>query len=162
MKNLTAHKRDPAKCGKSKKIGRIIAISISQKKGTRKINFEQAELKKDFGIIGDAHAGTPDRQVSLLAEEAIEKMKDKGLKVKAGDFAENITTWGIDLLNLKLKDRLKAGKSALLEVSQIGKVCHRRCSIYYQAGDCLMPREGIFARVLKGAVVKAGDSIEVI
>ena len=145
---------------KAKKKGIIIAISVSQKKGVRKINVDSAELKEDFGIVGDAHAGTKNRQVSLLAQESIEKMKAKGLKVKAGDFAENITTEGLDLLSLKIGDRLKMNDEVILELSQIGKVCHTRCSIYYQAGDCVMPKEGIFAKVIKGGQIKVRDKIE--
>ena len=139
--------------------GKILAISISDKKGARKNNVDSATLKEDFGIVGDAHAGTKNRQVSLLAQESIEKMKAKGLKVKAGDFAENITTEGLDLLSLKIGDRLKINEEIILELSQIGKVCHTRCSIYYQAGDCVMPKEGIFVKVIKGGSVKAGDEI---
>ena len=141
------------------KTGKILAISISEKKGIRKNNVDSAELKEDFGIVGDAHAGTKNRQVSLLAQESIEKMKTKGLKVKAGDFAENITTEGLDLLGLKIGDRLKIKDEVILELSQIGKVCHTRCSIYYQAGDCVMPKEGIFAKVIKGGTIKVGDNI---
>lgn len=141
------------------KTGRILAISISDKKGVRKNNVASATLREDFGIVGDAHAGTKNRQVSLLAQESIEKMKTKGLKVKAGDFAENITTEGLDLLSLEIGDRLKMNDEVILELSQIGKVCHTRCSIYYQAGDCVMPREGIFVKVIKGGQIKTGDSI---
>ena len=139
--------------------GKILAISISDKKGVRKNNVDSAILKEDSGIIGDAHAGTKNRQVSLLAQESIEKMKAKGLKVKAGDFAENITTEGLNLLGLKIGDKLKINDKVILELSQIGKECHTRCSIYYQAGDCVMPREGIFVKVIKGGQIKAGDSI---
>jgi MOSC domain-containing protein YiiM len=139
--------------------GLIKAVSISEEKGTKKRNVELVELKKDFGIIGDAHAGG-ERQVSILAVESIDKMRKKGLKVNPGDFAENITTEGIDLLSLEVGMKLKVGKEALLEVSQIGKECHSPCNIYYQAGDCVMPREGIFARVLKGGIVKQGDRVE--
>ena len=139
--------------------GKIIAISISEKKGVRKNNVNQAMLKEDFGIVGDAHAGTKSRQVSLLAVESIEKMKAKGLKVKAGDFAENITTEGIDLLSFKPGDKLQAGEDIILEISQIGKECHSRCRIYYQAGDCVMPKEGIFARVVRGGELRVGDKI---
>ena len=142
--------------------GKIIAVSISVKLGAKKINVESAELKEDFGIIGDVNAGTKNRQVSLLAEESIQKMRNKGLKLKSGDFAENITTSGIDLLSLNLKDKLKAGENVVLEVSQIGKECHTRCAIYYQAGDCVMPTDGIFAKVLKGGVIKPQDNIEVV
>ena len=144
------------------RIGKIVAVSISDKKGMKKKNVESAELKSDFGIVGDAHAGTKNRQVSLLAAESIDKMKAKGLKVKPGDFAENITIRGIDLLSLKIGDRLKAGQDAILEITQIGKVCHTRCSIYYQAGDCVMPKEGIFGRVVNGGVVRPEDGVEVV
>ncbi len=139
--------------------GRIKAISTSQAKGVKKINVSSASLKEDFGIEGDAHAGTPKRQVSLLAIESVEKMRAKGLKVSPGDFAENITTEGIDLLGLKIGERLTIGPEVVLELSQIGKECHTRCNIYYQAGDCVMPKEGIFARVIKGGTVKPGDEI---
>lgn len=141
-------------------MGKIKVISISKSKGTKKSNVPEAMLRKNFGIIGDAHAGTRNRQVSLLAEESIEKMRAKGLDVGPGDFAENITTEGIDLLSLKKGDKLKIGKNIILEISQIGKECHTRCKIYYETGDCVMPREGIFARVLKGGIIKAGDGIE--
>lgn len=143
-------------------MGIIKAISISKEKGTKKITVPKAILKKDFGIVGDAHAGEKFRQVSLLAEESIKKMQDKGLKVGSGDFAENITTKGIDLVNLKLGTKLKIGKQVILEVSQIGKVCVNPCNIYYQAGDCIMPREGIFVKVFKGGTVKPEDKIEVL
>ena len=141
---------------------KIIAVSVSDKKGERKHNVESISLKEDFGIAGDAHAGNWHRQVSLLAEESIKKMRLKGLDVAPGDFAENITTQGIDLLKLGIGTRLKVGKDAILEISQIGKVCHTRCNIYYQAGDCVMPKEGIFARVLKGGMLKPGDTLEVL
>lgn len=140
---------------------RIVAISVSKEKGVKKTNVKEARLRKDFGIVGDAHAGEKIRQVSLLGIESIEKMQAKGLKVGPGDFAENITTQGIDLLSLKIGDKLKLGKNVLLEISQIGKVCHTRCNIYYQAGDCVMPREGIFAKVIKGGSIKCGDEINV-
>lgn len=139
--------------------GIIKAISISKEKGTKKQNINEAILREDFGIVGDAHAGCGHRQVSLLAEESIEKMRLKGLRLKSGDFAENITTQGLDLISLKIGDKLNIGTDAMLEISQIGKVCHTRCNIFYQAGDCIMPREGIFARVLKGGMIKAGDEI---
>ena len=140
-------------------MGKIIAVSISEKKGMKKRNAESVELKEDLGIVGDAHAERGKRQVSLLAVESIEKMKAKGLNVKPGDFAENITTQAIDLLDLKIGDRLRVGQEVMLEISQIGKVCHTRCSIYYQAGDCVMPKEGIFAKVLKGGAIRPGDEI---
>ena len=143
------------------KRGKIKAISISKNKGAKKQNISEALLKENFGIMGDAHAGT-ERQVSLLAQESIEKMRHKGLNVKSGDFAENITTEGIDLMALKPGSKLKIGKQVLLEITQLGKVCHTRCSIYYQAGDCVMPKEGVFGRVLKGGIIKPEDKVEVL
>jgi MOSC domain-containing protein YiiM len=137
---------------------KIVAISISEKKGISRQNIESAVLEKGHGIVGDIHFGS-ERQVSLLALESIEKMKEKGLNVKPGDFAENITTQGIDLSKLTPGMRLKIGKDVVLEITQIGKDCHERCSIYYQAGDCIMPREGIFARVLQSGTIKPGDYI---
>ena len=139
-----------------------MAISVSDKKGVRKTNVNSAVLEEDFGIVGDAHAGTKNRQVSLLAQESIEKMKAKGLKVKAGDFAENITTQGINLVGLPVGQKLRIGPEAILQVSQIGKECHGRCAVYYQIGDCIMPREGIFAAVIKGGRIKDGDKIEIL
>ena len=114
------------------------------------------------GLEGDAHAGPWHRQVSFLAAESIEKAKQKGLQVDFGDFAENIATLGIDWLRLPVGTRLTLGQDALVEISQIGKTCHRRCAIYYQAGDCIMPREGVFARVLQGGTIQAGDAIEIV
>lgn len=143
------------------KEGKILAISISEKKGMKKHNVGSALLKEGFGIVGDAHGGSS-RQVSLLAQESIEKMKKKGLNVGAGDFAENITTQGLDLCSLKIGDKLKINKDVILEITQIGKVCHTRCNIYYQAGDCVMPKEGIFGRVLQDSIIKVGDKVEVI
>ncbi len=142
------------------KEGEIVAISVSQKKGVRKTNVPSASLREDFGIIGDAHAGSGNRQVSLLAQESIEKMRGKGLNVGAGDFAENITTQGLDLCGLKIGTKLKINNDVLLEITQIGKVCHTRCNIYYQAGDCVMPKEGIFAKVIQDSIIKVGDRME--
>ncbi len=141
-------------------IGKIVSLNISDKKGTRKKPVEEVFLKTGYGIEGDAHASAAwHRQVSLLAIESIQKMRDKGLDVKPGDFAENITTEGIDLLSFPVGTRLTIGESIQVEVSQIGKECHTRCAIYYQAGDCVMPKEGIFVRVLSGGVIKKGDRI---
>jgi cyclic pyranopterin phosphate synthase len=140
---------------------KIMAVSISKDKGTRKHNVDKVILKEDFGIIGDAHAESGNRQVSLLAEESIEKIKAKGIEVKAGDFAENITTRGLDLLGLNIGNQLRIGRDAILEITQKGKECHTRCSIYYQAGDCVMPKEGVFAKVIKGGVIRPDDRLEV-
>ncbi len=142
--------------------GGIKAISVSQEKGTQKTNVPRAELKADFGIIGDAHSGNWHRQVSLLAFESIEKMIAKGAKVAPGNFAENITTEGIDLCALKIGNRLKLGAEVELEITQFGKKCHSRCEIFEQVGDCIMPREGIFARVVKAGAINVGDPIEII
>lgn len=142
--------------------GRIKAISVSQRKGTKKVNVPQAQLRTEFGIIGDAHAGNWHRQVSLLAVESIDKMVAKGAKVSPGDFAENITTEGIDLLKLSIGGKLKLGENVELEITQFGKKCHDRCEIFEQVGDCIMPREGIFAKVTKAGRISIGDVIEVI
>jgi MOSC domain-containing protein YiiM len=143
--------------------GRVVSVNISDKKGVRKKPAGEAFIKAGFGIEGDAHASSKwHRQVSLLALESIRKMQSLGLKVNPGDFAENITTEGMDLLKLPVGTRMKIGSDIEVEVSQIGKVCHTRCEIYNQAGDCLMPKEGIFVKVLKGGAIKEGDVIKVI
>ena len=137
------------------------AVCISHNKGERKTPVSQVELRQDHGIVGDAHAGNWHRQISLLAKESIDKMRALGLDVDNGDFAENLTTEGIDLPRLPIGTQLRIGE-ALLEVTQIGKECHNRCAIYHQAGDCVMPKEGIFAKVLEGGVLQPGDTIELI
>jgi MOSC domain-containing protein YiiM len=134
----------------------VKAVCISENKGERKTPVESVELRENHGIVGDAHAGDWHRQVSLLAAESIDKMKALGLDVDAGDFAENLTTSGIDLVSLPVGSRLQVG-ATVLEVTQIGKECHNRCAIFYQAGDCVMPKEGIFAKVITGGMVQAGD-----
>lgn len=138
--------------------GNIVAVCISSSKGERKTPVAAVELREEHGIVGDAHAGPWHRQVSLLARESIDKMRALGLDVTTGDFAENLTTEGVDLLALPIGTRLSVG-NAELEVTQIGKECHTRCAIYHQAGDCVMPKEGIFARVLRGGTVKPGDAV---
>jgi len=138
--------------------GKVIAVCISTNKGERKTPVAAVELREEHGIVGDAHAGPWHRQVSLLARESIDKMRALGLDVTTGDFAENLTTEGVDLLALPIGTRLSVGE-AELEVTQIGKECHTRCAIYYQAGDCVMPKEGIFARVLRGGTVRPGDAV---
>jgi len=140
--------------------GKIIAVCTSGKKGMRKKNIGEGILRPDHGLEGDAHAGDWHRQVSLLALESIDKMRDKGLDVNPGDFAENLTTEGLVLVDLPVGTKLRIGTEALGEVTQIGKVCHDRCAIYYQAGDCVMPKEGIFIKVLTGGPVKVGDAVE--
>lgn len=142
--------------------GRIVSINISEKKGVRKKAVDFAVIEDNYGIEHDAHAsGEWHRQVSLLALESIKTMQAKGLNVGSGDFAENLTTEGIDLISLPVGTRITVGENIELEVSQIGKVCHNRCAIYYQAGDCVMPKEGIFAKVLSGGTIKKGDRIKV-
>jgi MOSC domain-containing protein YiiM len=142
--------------------GKIVSINISDKKGVRKKPVKGAILKTDFGIEGDAHASSKwHRQVSLLALESIRKMQAAGLKVSPGDFAENLTTEGIDLLQLPVGTKMTIGNIIEVEVSQIGKVCHTRCEIYRLAGDCVMPKEGIFVKVLRGGTIKEGDEIVV-
>jgi len=140
----------------------ILAVSISKNKGEQKTNKNAVTLKENHGIVGDAHAGDWHRQVSLLAQESIDKMIDKGLDVSAGDFAENLTTKGIDLLDLEIGSRIRVNNEVVFEITQQGKECHDRCAIYHQAGDCVMPREGIFAKVIQGGKVEPGDKIEVV
>lgn len=140
----------------------VVAVSISRKKGMRKENMPEGLLIENHGFKDDAHAGDWHRQVSLLAMESIEKIREKGLDVVPGNFAENITTCGIDLVNLPIGTKVKVGDEVLMEVTQIGKECHNRCAIYYQAGDCVMPREGIFTKVLRGGTVKKGDPIVIV
>ncbi len=142
--------------------GTIVAVCTSKNKGERKKDVGQAQLRENFGLEGDGHGGDWHRQVSLLAEESIEKMRAAGLEVGPGDFAENLTTRGIDLCNLPIGSLLSLESGAELEVTQIGKECHTRCSIYYQAGDCVMPKEGIFARVLTPGPVANGDRISLL
>ena len=142
--------------------GRIKAISVSKEKGTKKVNVPEAELRADFGIIGDAHAANWHRQISLLAAESIDKMTAKGAKVSPGDFAENITTEGLNLHELPVGSKLKLGQSVELEITQFGKKCHSRCEIFEQVGDCIMPREGVFARVTRAGAISVGGVIEVI
>ena len=139
--------------------GKVLAVNTSEKKGTKKTNIRSCAVEKDHGFKGDAHAGPWHRQVSLLANESIEKMRAKGLNVGYGDFAENITTEGVDLVHLPIGTEVRIGNSAILRVTQIGKECHERCAIYYQAGDCVMPKEGIFAEVMNEGEVKVGDEI---
>ncbi len=142
------------------KSGRIVAISISKKKGIPKSNVKSAMLIENHGIEGDIHAGNWHRQVSFLAMESIDKMKKAGLaKLRPGAFAENITTEFIDVPNLKVGTKIKIGKEAILEITQIGKECHTKCAIFVKIGDCVMPREGIFAKVIKSGKIVEGDAI---
>jgi MOSC domain-containing protein YiiM len=140
---------------------KVVAVNISKTKGQRKTPVSSVHLRVNHGIDNDAHAGDWHRQVSLLAEESIDKMRKLGLNVDPGAFAENITTQGLNLVALPIGTQIEIGE-ALVEVTQIGKECHDRCAIYHQAGDCVMPKEGIFARVLRGGVVLAGDKVNVV
>ena len=142
--------------------GRVRAISISKEKGIPKTNVSEADLEAGLGVVGDAHADGGHRQVSLLAAEEIDRMREMGASVSPGDFAENITTQDLDLRTLKVGARLRVGGSAELVVTQLGKQCHGRCAIYERVGDCIMPREGIFARVIASGRIKVGDTIELI
>jgi MOSC domain-containing protein YiiM len=137
-------------------------VNLSERKTVRKSRYDRGTLVLDRGFEGDAHAGDWHRQVSLLARESIEEMRAKGLDVDSGDFAENITTEGVDLMTLPVGSVIRIGDGVVLEVSQIGKVCHTKCAIYHQAGDCVMPREGIFAVVRTPGEVVVGDTIEVV
>ena len=139
-------------------MAQVIAVCVSSAKGQRKTPAESVLVQENHGIAGDAHAGDWHRQISLLAQESIDKMRALGLDVTTGDFAENITTSGIDLVSLPIGSRLQVGQT-VLEVTQIGKECHNRCAIYHQAGDCVMPKEGIFARVITGGTIRPVDSV---
>lgn len=141
--------------------GQVVSINISEEKGTKKRPAAEAKLVRESGLLGDAHAGPWHRQISLLAEESVYKIRLPGLTLRPGDFAENITTRGIDLHSLPVGTRLQIG-AAIVEVTQIGKECHQGCEIRRQVGDCVMPREGIFARVLKPGTIRPGDSIEIL
>jgi len=143
-------------------MGKVVAVCISEKKGIQKRDVGACKLIEHFGLEGDAHAGKWHRQVSLLARESADIMREKGLNIKDGDFGENIVTEGIALKSLPIGTVLKIGDGIIIRVTQIGKLCHDRCAIYYKAGDCIMPREGIFAEILTGGAIKAGDEITIV
>jgi MOSC domain-containing protein YiiM len=142
-------------------MGKVVAVCISEKKGTQKRDVGTRRLIEHFGVEGDAHAGKWHRQVSLLARESADVMRQKGLNIKDGDFGENIVTEGIELKSVPVGTILKIGAEIVLRITQIGKLCHDRCAIYYKAGDCIMPREGIFAEVLSGGIINVGDEITI-
>jgi len=143
-------------------VAKIIAVCRSEKKGIKKKPVNEGVLREDYGLVGDAHADCcTHRQVSLLARESIDKMRALGLDVGPGDFAENLTTEGIALVSLPTGTRISIGKEVILEITQIGKECHTPCAIYRQVGDCVMPKEGIFARVIRGGVIRTEDPIKV-
>lgn len=141
-------------------MGKIISLNVSREKGVNKDPVESITLQVDHGIVGDAHAGNWHRQVSLLAEESIDVMRNKGLELDPGAFAENITTQGIELASLPVGSLLESN-DVVLEITQIGKKCHQGCAIFQQVGDCIMPREGIFAKVIKPGVLRRGDELQV-
>lgn len=147
--------------------GKVFSINVSKHKGMSKTPVESGCLREDLGLEGDAHAQKGIREISLLAIESVNKqnncpkVKNNGEPLKPGDFAENITTQGIDLTNLEIGDRFKIGKSSVIEISKIGKECHKHCAVYYKTGDCIMPREGVFAKVIKSGIINKGDSITI-
>jgi len=141
---------------------KIVSINKSKHKGTRKTGVDQIEVIKDYGLKGDAHAGPWHRQVSFLAEESIDKARQFGLDAGSGDFAENITTEGINWKQIPIGGRLQLGDTVVVEITQIGKECHNKCAIYYQAGDCIMPKEGVFARVIAGGAIRVNDPIQIL
>jgi molybdopterin adenylyltransferase len=139
---------------------KIVAVCKSEKKGMKKVPQPTITLKKAYGVEGDAHADCQThRQVSLLAIESIDKMRAKGFELQPGDFAENLTTEGIDLCSLPIGARMRAGKEVVLEMTQIGKQCHANCAVRQEVGDCIMPREGVFTKVIRGGTIRPGDEI---
>jgi MOSC domain-containing protein YiiM len=147
---------------KTEREGRVVSIAVSKKKGTPKTPVNEAILVENYGVEGDAHAGDWHRQVSFLASESIERSRAQGLDVTFGDFAENVATSGINWVEVPVGTKVSLGDLVRVEITQIGKVCHNKCAIYYRAGDCIMPREGIFARVLKGGKIRCGDVVRII
>ncbi len=151
------------KTATGEKVGRIVAVSISKKKGIPKSNVSSAKLIENHGIEGDIHAGKWHRQVSFLALESIDKMRAKGLPgLRPGAFAENITTEFLTLPEIEIGTKVKIGNDAELEITQIGKECHDKCAIFVKVGDCVMPREGIFAKVIKSGDIKINDEIRIL
>ncbi len=142
-------------------MAKIVAVCKSDQKGVKKEATTEGILKEDYGLVGDAHADcSTHRQVSLLAVESIDKMRQQGFDVGPGDFAENLTCEGIDVALLPVGTQLSIGKEIILEITQIGKKCHSGCAIFRQTGKCIMPKEGVFARVVRGGVVKPGNTIQ--
>ena len=144
-------------------MAKVIAVCISEKKGTVKENVGKGMFQENLGFVGDAHADfDTHRQVSLLDISSIDKMRKLGLNVNPGDFAENLTTEGIELVSLPIGQRIKVGQEVLLEITQIGKECHAGCAIFKQVGKCIMPKEGVFARVIHGGEIKTDDEINIV
>ena len=142
-------------------MGKIMAVCISEKRGTQKKNIEKVRLIENFGLEGDAHGGNWHRQVSLLSYEKVLAFEEKGISVEDGAFGENLLVEGFDFKTLPVGTRFRCGE-ALLEMTQIGKECHSHCEIYQAVGDCIMPREGVFARVLHGGMIQIGDELEIV
>jgi MOSC domain protein len=142
-------------------MGKIMAVCISEKRGTQKKNIEKVRLIENFGLEGDAHGGNWHRQVSLLSYEKVRAFEEKGISVEDGAFGENLLVEGFDFKTLPIGTRLRCGE-VLLEMTQIGKECHSHCEIYQAVGDCIMPREGVFARVLHGGMIQIGDVMEIV
>lgn len=142
-------------------MGKIMAVCISEKRGTQKKNIDKVRLIENFGLEGDAHGGNWHRQVSLLSYEKVRTFEEKGISVEDGAFGENLLVEGFDFKTLPVGTRFRCGE-ALLEMTQIGKECHSHCEIYQAVGDCIMPREGVFARVLHGGVIQIGDELEIV
>lgn len=142
--------------------GKVLAVNISEGKGTKKKNVGTCRLVKGWGMAGDGHAGNWHRQISLLSKKSIEKIREKGLPVYYGDFAENLSIEGVDLHLLPVGAKIAIGGHAVVRITQIGKECHERCNIFYQVGDCVMPREGVFAEVLVEGEVSVGDDVKVV
>ncbi len=141
-------------------MAKITAVCISKKKGMPKEVIPEGIFIQDFGLRADAHASNDThRQVSLLATESIDKMRNRGFNVSPGDFAENLTTEGIELFTLPVGTRMTVGTEVILEISQIGKECHTKCAIFHKMGECIMPLEGVFARVIRGGTIKAEDNL---
>lgn len=143
-------------------MAKILSVNISEKKGEKKHNIGTCRALINQGLASDAHIGMAIRQISLLAVESIDKIRQKGLNVNNGDFAENLTTEGIELFTLPVGTKMKVGKDVLLEVTQIGKTCLAPCAIYHAVGDCVMPKEGIFVRVLSEGIIAIGDEIIIV
>lgn len=142
-------------------MGKIMAVCISEKRGTQKKNIEKVRLIENFGLEGDAHGGNWHRQVSLLSYEKVRTFEEKGISVEDGAFGENLLVEGFDFKTLPIGTRFRCGE-VLLEMTQIGKECHSHCEIYQAVGDCIMPREGVFARVLHGGMIQIGDVMEIV
>ena len=144
-------------------MAKIIAVCKSKGKGTKKEIIAEGVLREDYGLVGDAHADCcTHRQVSLLAIESINKMRSLGLDIGPGDFAENLTTERIDLMSLPVGTHISIGEEIILELTQIGKECHSGCAIYRQVGKCIMPKEGVFTKVIRGGLVRTGGAIRVL